>query len=152
MCDEQKKSNNRPNSNEWKEDLRRGRWRREKMTGPSIFISKTFEILEVNPIFFRVTPTHRLQPGMRKEPISPFQTWIASSRRSCQSISGIEIFHPLSGSSTCMISTKFGTSKIRTSSSTDSSEGMLSNSFFIQTPPQKHQKKRMFQQKIYGYC
>lgn len=53
MIEAQKRVNLRQSESEWKDELRRGRWKREKLSGPSIFIAKTYEILEVTPIPFR---------------------------------------------------------------------------------------------------
>lgn len=122
------------------------------MTGPSIFISKTFEILEVQVVWSRTIPIQWLLAGTRKEPTSPSKTSKSSSRKFCPSTSDTATSVLSSDSSTCMTSTKFEMNKTRASSSTVSSAETPSTFPFTQTPPQKHQKKRMFQQEIQWYC
>lgn len=63
------------------------------MNGPSIFIAKTFEILEVASVLFRTTPTRISWFGMSKVRTLPSWTLIVSNRRYCLYTLGIEIFH-----------------------------------------------------------
>lgn len=57
MYEVEKKSTLKTTNCDAKEDQRMGRWKREKVTGPSIFIAKTYEILEVTTKLLRKTPT-----------------------------------------------------------------------------------------------
>lgn len=85
----------------------RGRWRKEKTSGPSIFISKTYEILEVCSHTFRMIYTQISPHGIQMELISLFLMWKDSNNRFYPSTLDIKTFHLSLDSSTCMIFTKF---------------------------------------------
>ena len=97
------------------------RGRKQRVSSPSIFISKTFEILEVVQFLFRITSTNRSSAGTPMGSPSSSTTWRSLSRRFSLFSSAIAIFHPLSASSICTTSTKYAMRPIRIFSSTSSS-------------------------------
>ena len=147
MFEIQKKVNKGSWENEWREDARRGRWKREKGGGPSIFIAKTFEILEVPNYPFRMINIMTQLVGIKMEPISPSQMSKDSNKKFFQPIFAIEIFPHLFVSSTCMISIRYAMNKTRAYSNIVNSVETRGIFSFTQATSQKHSQKRMHQQK-----
>jgi len=81
MFDFEKKSISRQPLLDWKDDQRRNRLKRDKVAGPSIFIAKAYEILEVISIPFSLIHTLKSSPGTNKEPASLFLMLIGSNKK-----------------------------------------------------------------------
>lgn len=82
--------------------------KKTKMTQVPLFINKIYEMIDVNLHSCRIKITLKSLTG--PPPKIPFRlkTFPSLRKRSYLTTSNIKILHPLSGSSTCMVSKKYG--------------------------------------------
>jgi len=125
-----------------------GKGKREKTNAPSIFIAKTYEILEVALPSFRTTTQISLS-GIRKAHTLLSLMLTALNKKYCLFTSDTEISHRLWGNSTCTISTKYVTNKTRVFLNTVSLEEAPSIFSYIKTTFKEYQKKGMSQQESF---
>jgi len=81
MFDFEKKSTSRQPLLDWREDQKRNRLKRDKITGPSIFIAKAYEILEVISIPFSLMNTPESLLGINKERALLFSMLIVLNKK-----------------------------------------------------------------------